>query len=160
MLSQIQGASADSDEDDDGRKVSRKKGLAGALFGEDEDAGGEGGAAAAASASRGRSGRYNDVDSDDSMADFIEDDDDEPAGGGDGDREARGGGGGRGRARQRMRREQRSGEEDHRVARADDMFGEDEYDEEDLYPEPGEQIYTSVAAIVAMGRCEIRDATP
>jgi hypothetical protein len=70
-----QGARAESDDEDGGQKVSRKKGLT-ALFGDDDDGGGEGAAAAAASGRK----IYDDVDSDDSMKDFIEDDGDEQPG--------------------------------------------------------------------------------
>jgi len=125
-----QGGRADSDDEDGAKKVSRKKGLAGALFDDDDD--GAEGAAAAAEAPAGRRS-FADVDSDDSMADFIEDDDDAPAGEG-----AEGGGPRARRPRQRARRSERSADEENRVSRADDMFGEDEYDDE--YPEEEEEM--------------------
>ena len=122
-----QGARLDSDDDDEGKKVSRKKGLAGALFDDDED-GNEG--AAEADAPRGRRTGYGDgMDSDDSMADFIEDDDD--VGGQEGE-----GGFDRGEARARPRKSKRRAIDGgraadmNRIARADDMFGDDEYDDE------------------------------
>ena len=119
-----QGGRAESDDEDEGQKVSRKKGLAAGLFGDDDDAGGEAAAAAAAAPSRRRTGY--DVDSDDSMADFIEDDDDEaPPEGGEG--AAR-------RPRERPRRRARRGPNvDDKIKDADAMFGEDEYDDE--YPD-------------------------
>ena len=63
-----QGGRTESDNEDEGQKVSRKKGLTAGLFGDDDDAGGEGAAASAAPSGR-RTGF--DVDSDDSMADYV-----------------------------------------------------------------------------------------
>ena len=74
-----------------------------------------------------RSGYGDGMDSDDSMADFIEEDE-EGDGGGGGNGEI--GGGGR-PVRRPKRRARRNADEDNRLGRADDMFGEDERPEDD-----------------------------
>ena len=128
-----QGARSDSEEEDEGKKVSRKTGLAGALFDDDDDAGE---APAAAEVPSGRRTGYRDgMDSDDSMADFIEDDDDGPPVGEGG--LGRAPNGAVASARSQARRRSQGAADSHRIARADDMFGEDEFD--DGYAEEEEE---------------------
>ena len=82
-----------------------------------------------------RTGYRDGMDSDDSMADFIEADDEGPPGGEGG--LGRGPNGAVASARERGRRRSQGAAENNRIARADDMFGEDEFD--DGYAEEEEE---------------------